>query len=47
MSELVKKRFELAQSKVKQKQQELQNELKEKIEAVRKRTIEELRKVVG
>ncbi len=47
MSEIVKKRFEVAQNKVKQKQQEFQNELKEKIGAIRKRTIEELRKVVG
>jgi len=47
MSEVVKKRFEQAQSRVKQKRQELYNELKEKIEDIRKRTIEELRKVIG
>jgi hypothetical protein len=47
MSELVKKRFEQAQSKVEQKQHELYNELKEKIEAIRKKTIEEIRKVSG
>jgi vacuolar-type H+-ATPase subunit H len=47
MSEVVKKRFEQAQNRVKQKQQELLNELEKKIEDIRKRTIEELRKVVG
>jgi len=47
MSELVKKRFEQAHTRVKDKQQEFHNELKAKIEAIRKRTIEEIRKVVG
>jgi len=47
MSEVHKKRFEQAQSRVKQKQQELHSELKGKIEAIRKKTVEEIRKVVG
>jgi len=46
MSEVVKKRFEQAQGRVKQKQQEIHNELKGKIESIRKKTVEEIRKVV-
>jgi hypothetical protein len=47
MSEVVKKKFEQAQSRVKQQHLELHNELKEKIETIRRKTMEEIRKVVG
>lgn len=47
MSGVVKKRFEHAQNRVKQKHQELHKELREKVEAIRRKTVEEIRKVVG
>lgn len=47
MSEIVKKSFEKAQSKVRQREQQLQEELKERIEAIKKKTLQEIRKIVS